>query len=85
MTVENWKPASEQKWPTLSSLPSGRVHIAFFQRAPIAKEAADETPDYEIGIHYFANGVSDMMTMNFGDFSMDGALDQFDPKRAPHC
>ncbi len=85
VTVENWKPASEQKWPTLSNQAAGRVHIAFFQRAAVEKDAADETPDYEIGIHYFASGVSDAMTMNFGDFSMDGTLDQFEPKRPPHC
>jgi hypothetical protein len=47
--------------------------------------AADETPDYEIGIHYFANGVADAMTMNFGEFTMDGTLDQFEPRRPAHC
>jgi hypothetical protein len=80
VTVENWNPPAEQKWPSLSTLPSGHVHIAFF-----ARDKADETPDYEIGIHYFANGVADTMVMDFGDFTMDGTLDQFEPRRTPHC
>jgi hypothetical protein len=80
VTIESWRPPSEQKWPSLSSLSSGRVHIAFFDR-----NSDDQTPDYEIGIHYFANGVADDMAMDFGDFSMDGTLDQFEPKHPSRC
>jgi len=86
VTIESWKPPADvQKWPSLSALASGRVHVAFFPRPVKDATAADETPDYEINIHYYANGVADSMTMDFGDFTMDGTLDQFEPRRPAHC
>ena len=84
VTIESWKPAAgagtQQKWAALASLPSGRVHIAFFARSKAA-----ETPDYEIGMTYYDNGVADGLAMNFGDFQMDGRLTQLDIRPAPHC
>ena len=77
---ENWKAPAPQSWPALSALPFGRVHIAFF-----ARDTDDQTPDYEIGMRYYANGVADALTMNFGDFSMTGKLDRFDLKPPAHC
>jgi hypothetical protein len=86
VTIESWKgEGGTPKFPSLAGLASGRVHIAFFPRPVVDATAADETPDYEIGIHYFANGVADAMTMNFGEFTMDGTLDQFEPRRPAHC
>ena len=79
VTVENWHKPAPQKWAALSALPSGRVHIAFFDRG-----SATETPDYEIGMQYFANGVADALRMDFGDFSMDGKLTTLDLHPA-HC
>ena len=73
VTVENWRPPAGQKWAALSPLASGRVHIAFFDRGTAA-----ETPDYEIGMQYFANGVADNLSMDFGDFAMDGKLQTLD-------
>ncbi len=84
VTVENWHKAAgadpQQKWAALAALPYGRVHIAFFARSHAA-----ETPDYEIGMTYFANGVADQLAMNFGEFQMDGRLAQFDLRPSPHC
>ncbi len=75
VTIENWRPPAPQTWPALSALPYGRVHIAFFTRASDA-----QTPDYEIGMQYFANGVADGLAMDFGDFVMDGHLQALDLK-----
>jgi hypothetical protein len=80
VTIESWKPPAQQKWAALSLLPYGRVHIAFFTRA-----SATQTPDYEIGMQYFANGVADSLTMDFGDFTVDGTLDQFELRAPAHC
>ncbi len=80
VTIENWKPAAEQKYSALSGLSFGRMHIAFFDRTNDS-----ETPTYEIGMKYYANGVADSMVMNFGEFSMDGALDQFELRAPVHC
>jgi hypothetical protein len=56
------------------------VHVAFFDR-----DDTSEKPDYEIGMRYFDNGVSDDLAMNFGDFVMDGKLAQFEIVGAPRC
>ena len=69
VTIEDWRKPAPQSWQVLSKLAYGRVHIAFFTRASDA-----QTPDYEIGMQYFANGVADALAMDFGDFLMDGHL-----------
>jgi hypothetical protein len=78
--IETWHRPHAEKWAQLSGLPSGRVHVAFFDR-----DQKSEMPDYEIGMRYFDNGVATDLAMNFGDFVMDGKLDQFDLKTAPRC
>ena len=55
--------------PALARLASGRFRMAFFDRKPDAI-----LPDYELGARYFANGVADDLTMDFGDFVMGGHL-----------
>ena len=70
--INNWHGASPDKWPPLARLPSGRFHISFFDRAPSAI-----TPDYEVSMRYWANGVADNLVMDFGDFVMDGKLKEF--------
>ena len=69
VTIGEWRKPAAQTWPALSRLPYGRVHIAFFTRSSDA-----QTPDYEIGMQYFANGVADALAMDFGDFLMNGHL-----------
>ena len=70
--VLNWNKPGPASFPQLASLPSGRVRIAFYKR-----NGGDQTPDYEVGMHYWLNGVADNLTMDFGDFVMDGKLAQF--------
>jgi hypothetical protein len=80
VTIETWHSPHTERWSALSGLPSGRVHVAFFDR-----DQKTEMPDYEIGMRYFDNGVAADLAMNFGDFVMDGKLDQFDLKTIPRC
>lgn len=82
VTILNWHAApSQSDQPSLAALGSGRVHVAFFNRKP-----STITPDYEIGMRYFANGVSDRMAMNFGSFTLNGVLHGFTPgASAMHC
>ena len=42
------------------------------------------TPDYEVGMRYFANGVADDLSMDFTDFVMHGTLSEFS-LTPPHC
>ncbi|MEJ0048952.1 MAG: DUF1849 family protein [Rhodospirillales bacterium] len=80
VTIEAWQKPRTEKWSALSSLPSGRVHVAFFGR-----DQGTETPDYEIGMRYFSNGVADDLAMNFGDFVMAGRLTELEIRPSPRC
>ena len=82
VTILDWGKPNNTKWPALASLPSGRVHISFFDRG---KPGTGQTPDYEIGMRYWENGVADALRMDFGDFVMDGTLSQFRLAPSPHC
>ena len=82
VTVLSWGEKADVAWPALAALPSGRVHISFFDRD---KPGGSQTPDYEIGMRYFENGVADGLRMNFGEFVMTGALKTFQLASAPRC
>ncbi|MCW3477268.1 cell envelope integrity EipB family protein [Limobrevibacterium gyesilva] len=72
IAITSWVGPAESKWPELAKLPSGRVHVAFFDRS-----SASQQPDYEVGMRYWENGVADDLTMDFGDFVMTGKLKEF--------
>lgn len=69
IVVLDTKPAEATPYPLLSALPSARVHLAFFERTPNSI-----TPDYEVTMRYWENGVADALRMDFGDFVMDAKL-----------
>ena len=71
VAIAGWNGPRTGKWPDLSTLSSGRVHVAFFDR-----DAASQQPDYEVSMRYWDNGVADELSMDFGDFVMKGTLDQ---------
>lgn len=71
----DWKPPMTGKWPLLATLPSTKVHIAFFDHGPAAV-----TPTYEVTMRYWENGVADAMKMNFGDFLMNATMNDFAPQ-----
>jgi hypothetical protein len=77
IVVIDWKQPFKTDWPFLSELPSTRVRLAFFERKP-----GTITPDYQVGMRYWENGVADDMQMDFGDFVMDAKLTRLVPQ--PH-
>jgi hypothetical protein len=77
IVITRWGAGTASKWPALAKLPSGRFHIAFFDRNPESME-----PDYEVSLRYWENGVADDLDMDFGDFVMSGKLAEF--KLLPH-
>ena len=79
IAIVGWNPAAETRWPVLTALPSGRVHVAFFDRS-----AGAQQPEYEVGMRYWANGVADDLEMDFGDFVMNGKLVDLQPQK-PAC
>ena len=48
------------------------------------RDASAQTPDYQVGMRYWENGVADDLQMDFGDFVMNGTMTEFalQPK---HC
>jgi hypothetical protein len=77
IAILDWKQPFATKWPLLSSLPSTRVRLAFFDRKPDTV-----TPNYQVGMRYWENGVADDMQMDFGDFVMNAKMTEFAPQ--PH-
>ena len=69
VAVASWGGPEAGRWPELAALPSGRVHVAFFDQA-----ASTQQPDYEVSMRYWSNGVADDLLMDFGDFAMRGKL-----------
>jgi len=86
VAITTWNPQpTGSPYPALAALPSGRVHIAFFDRDKAAKDSKPAgSPDYEVGMKYWANGVADDLTMDFADFVMLGKLSEFTIPE-PHC
>ena len=72
IVIGGWTEAPHGKWPALAKLASGHFHIAFFDRGPDKQE-----PDYEVSMRYWDNGVADDLGMDFGDFMMDGHMEDF--------
>jgi hypothetical protein len=66
-------PRDVGRFPALSALPSWRMNVAFF-----AASGGTGAPDYEVVLRYWANGVADDLTMNFGDFAVDGKMVEFE-------
>ncbi len=79
--VNGWdQTPHDPQFPVLAKLPSGKFHLAFFDHAPEAAE-----PDYEVSMRYWANGVADDLSMDFGDFVMGGTLAEFTPMPPHGC
>ena len=58
----------------LAPLGSSRMRIAFFDRDPGSQSGGAGTPDYEVSLRYYENGVADELKMDFGEFVVDGRL-----------
>lgn len=72
IVILDWKPPFATKWPELNPLPSTRVHLAFFDH-----QANAQTPNYEVTMRYWENGVGDDMKMDFGDFVAHATMSEF--------
>jgi len=71
--IANWSAeAGKTAFPLLANLASGRMRIAFFDRATGGAGAGQ--PEYEVGLRYYENGVADDLIMDFGEFSVRGTL-----------
>lgn len=64
----------------IAGQPSWRVRLAYF---PLDRRTPE--PDREQGFRVFANGVVDEMVIDYGDFTIDGALENLTPLGQPGC
>jgi hypothetical protein len=75
--LQAWQPPQpNERFPALATLGSARMQVAFFDRNPSATGGGASAPDYEVGLRYYENGVADELTMEFGDFSVDGRMQE---------
>jgi hypothetical protein len=58
------------RFPALAALPSWRFRIAFFE-----PNNTSGSPDYEVGLRYWENGIADELKMDFGDFVVEGRIE----------
>ena len=65
---------------TLLERPGWRVRLAFF---PV--DANAEKPDYELGMRLLDNGVSQDMSIDYGEYSIRARLDDIEPLSRPNC
>jgi hypothetical protein len=66
----------------LKGMTSWPVSISYFDKS---KEKEDSLPVYEIAFRYFANGVSENLVIDYGDFSIQGALKEIEFYDTPKC
>ena len=66
----------------LAGLASWPVTISYYDKS---KDKEDALPVYEIAFRYFANGVSENLMIDYGDFSITGALKEIEFYDTPKC
>ena len=76
--ISGWQAAqANPRFPALSTLGSARMRVAFFDRGSGVKDGGGASaPDYEVGLRYFENGVADDLKMEFGEFSVNGRMEE---------
>ncbi len=73
-------PAAAIEFELLAAQPSWRLRLAFF---PLNWQTPE--PDREQGFRIFANGVVDELTLDYGDFTIDGTLEDLSALPDPGC
>lgn len=63
--------------------PSWRMHLAFF--APQSSKTDSDTPEYELTMRLLENGISQSLSLNYGDYVLQGKLEDIEALPKPHC
>lgn len=73
--ISDWTgPQAVERFPALSSRPSARMRVAFFDSDVASQGGGATTPDYEVSLRYWTNGVANELRMDFGEFVVAGEL-----------
>ncbi len=74
--IASWSgPQENARFPALSALGSARMRVAFFDMNDTSGGGAS-APDYEVGLRYWENGVADELKMDFGEFVVEGRMEE---------
>ena len=65
--------SASRRWP--SSAAPGCASPSSTAR-PSAAGGGASAPDYEVGLRYYENGVADELQMEFGEFSVNGKMQE---------
>lgn len=76
-------PQANTNFPLLATLGSARMRIAFFNRDASGQSGGASTPEYEVSLRYYENGVADELKMDFGEFVVDAQLGELQPIPSP--
>ena len=78
--ISAWTPPQpNERFPVLAKLGSARMRVAFFERNGGGSSGGGASaPDYEVGLRYFENGVAEDLKMDFGEFSVDGKMQELE-------
>lgn len=74
------KDGAPEALESLGALRSWRISAAYF---PVG--SGDSRPDFEIAYRLFENGVATRLTMDYGDFAMNGALAELEYASPSDC
>ena len=70
--------AAAARFPLLSTVPSNRVHLAFFKHQDDTTE-----PEHEQQLRLHMNGIVESIVLDFGDFNVEGKLKELKELRPP--
>lgn len=77
---KEYGPKGKTKKSALLSGDAWPVHLAFFKAGTETGE-----PDYEMDMNLLSNGVAQYMKVDYGDFSVVGALDELEALQPQNC
>jgi len=72
------EPTAAGRSPLLSTVPSNRVHLAFFKH-----EDGSTEPEHEQQLRLHMNGIVESIVLDFGDFNVEGKLKELKELRPP--
>jgi hypothetical protein len=74
-------PTTDEKLKGVSGLTGWPVTISYYK----PQKPDQETPDYQVNMMLYQNGVSGDMTLNYGDFVLDARLSDIQMLAASEC
>lgn len=72
---------TEEKLKAVNTLEGWPITISYYK----IKDDEQVTPDYQISMQLFENGVSGDMVLNYGDFVLDAKLSNIEMLEMPEC